>query len=170
MILIRPEGPSDIAPIRDINEKAFGRPAEASLVDRLRDAGRLVLSLVAHDDGEVVGHIAFSTVTIEGSPSASPVMGLAPMAVRPDRQRQGIGSRLVMKGVHAARESGTGAVVVLGHPDYYPKFGFQPASRFGLRCAFAGTPDNAFMALELSTNALPRSGVVRFDPLFDDVA
>lgn len=167
MILIRPETEADIAAIFAINEAAFGRKGEAKLVDDLRDAGRLAISLVAHDDGTIVGHIAFSAVRLETArPSYAAVLGLAPMAVRPDRQRQGIGSRLVMKGIHAAREAGAGALVVLGHPEFYPKFGFQSASRFGVKSVYK-VPNNTFMALEIKPQTLPKGALVRYDPLFD---
>lgn len=164
---IRPERPGNAATIRAVNERAFGQPAEAALVDALRAAGALTLSLVAEEAGAVVGHIAFSPVTIHAPGGACGAVGLAPMAVLPGSQRRGVGKRLVCAGLAALREAGHGAVVVLGHPGYYPRFGFVPAERFGLRWEHACPPE-AFMALELTPGALAeaRGGVVRYRPEF----
>ncbi|MEL6616594.1 MAG: N-acetyltransferase, partial [Bacteroidota bacterium] len=130
---------------------------------RLRERAEPYLALVAEDGGEVVGHIAFTPVTVEG---ASGVMGLAPMAVAPGRQRQGIGSALVRAGLDACREAEATAVVVLGHPDYYPRFGFAPARTFGLSDAY-GAPPEAFLALEIAPGALDAaSGVVHYHDAF----
>ena len=168
MIAIRAEVDADRAAVHAVNLAAFGQPAEADLVDRLRAAGRATVSLVATAGGEVVGHILFSPVTVEPAPSPPPSwLGLAPMAVRPERQRDGIGSALVRAGLAAAGAGGATAVVVLGHPDYYPRFGFAPASRVGLRCIY-DSPDEAFMALELTPGGLAgHRGLVRYAPEFD---
>jgi putative acetyltransferase len=166
-ILVRAEKPSDIPAIRQVNDLAFGQPGEGLLVDALRAGGQLTVSLVAEQEGEIVGHIAFSPVTIEGHPDASGLAGLGPMAVRPDFQRRGIGSRLVREGLAAYSAAGLRAVVLLGHPEYYPRFGFVPASRFSLRCVY-DAPDEAFMALELRPGALGGlSGTVRYASAFD---
>ena len=123
-----------------------------------RTAG-VTLSLAAELDDAVVGHILFSPVSIEPEGTA---IGLAPMAVLPEHQRRGIGGRLVREGLELLRAAGHGAVVVLGHPEYYPRFGFTRANRFGLRCEFE-CRDEAFMALELSPGALAnRAGLVRY--------
>jgi putative acetyltransferase len=165
-LAIRDETPADVAAVRAVNTAAFERDAEALLVDRLRDAGALALSLVAALDDRVVGHVAFSPVTIDGVAGA---LGLAPVAVAPVYQRRAIGSRLVEEGLARLRERGVGAVVVLGHPAYYPRFGFVPASRFGLRYG-EPVPDEAFMAAELAPGALVNaSGVARYRPEFDGV-
>jgi putative acetyltransferase len=167
-VLIRPERPGDADAIRHVNERAFGQAAEARLVDALREAGVLTLSLVAESAGMVVGHLAFSPVTIAGPAGTREAVGLAPMAVLPERQGQGIGALLVRAGLEALRAAGHGAVVVLGHPHYYPRFGFAPASRWGLRWE-RDCPDEAFMALELRAGALEGAGgVVRFRPEFDE--
>jgi len=168
MISIRRERPEDIAPIRTVNEAAFEQTTEADIIDALRDVCPDVLSLVAESDGEIVGHILFSPVTIEdGSPSRQG-MGLAPMAVTPDRQRQGIGSELVQAGLEILRKQGCPFVIVLGHPEFYPRFGFVPASRYGLRCQWEGVPDAAFMVLVLDASSMAGvSGVARYREEFD---
>lgn len=160
MIHVRFEEPSDVAAIRRVNEAAFGQPDEARLVDLLRDAARPFLSLVAEDEGEIVGHIAFTPVDAGGTT----ILGLAPMAVAPERQRQGIGSMLVRRGLEACRRAGFAAVVVLGHPEYYPRFGFEPAAPHGLRSEY-DVPDPVFMVLELVPGAAPR-GLARYHSAF----
>jgi len=165
---IRGERTGDSEPIHAVNVAAFPTDAEARLVDALRAQVHGFVSLVAELDDTVVGHIAFSPVTIGDDPDER-VLGLAPMAVRPDRQGQGVGSALVTAGLQACRDAGAVAVVVLGHPDYYPRFGFRPASRFGLSCEY-DVPDEAFMALELKPGTLSSChGMVRYHPAFQDV-
>lgn len=165
---IRPEAPSDHAQVARLHRLAFGQPAEAALVERLRAAGRATVSLVAEEEGAVVGHILFSPVTLDPPPDPAPCwLGLAPMAVLPERQRGGIGAALVRAGLEAAHRVGATAVVVLGHPDYYPRFGFAPASRVGLRCVY-DAPDEAFMALALAPGSFAgRQGLVRYAAEFD---
>ncbi|WNG15681.1 GNAT family N-acetyltransferase [Cystobacter fuscus] len=168
-VLVRPEQPHEAEAIRRVNALAFGRDAEAALVDALRGAGGVTLSLVAQVDGQVVGHILFSPVEIDRGGSYDVAVGLAPMAVLPDHQRHGIGSRLIRAGLDQLRRAGHGALVVLGHPDYYPRFGFARASRFGLRWEVE-CPDEAFMALELREGFLgTRPGIVRYRPEFSAV-
>lgn len=169
MTVIRFQTPADSAPIRSINQAAFGRAAEADLVDHLRAGGKLSLSLVAEAAGQLAGHIAFSPVAIETNPAAVAVLGLAPLAVLPIYQRTGLGSLLVKTGLAECRVLGCDAVVVLGHPDYYPRFGFAPASRFGWRCEYA-VPDEVFMALELRPGVLIEcAGLVRYQAEFNEV-
>jgi putative acetyltransferase len=164
-VTIRPESPRDGPTVRVVEASAFPTTAEADLVDALRAEASPLVSLVAEDDGVVVGHIMFSPVTLEGR-SDLRWMGLAPMAVRPARQRQGVGSALVRLGLDACRAMGVAAVVVLGHPAFYPRFGFQRASRFGLRCEY-DVPDEAFMAIELAPAAFAgATGTVRYHPAF----
>lgn len=124
MVVIRPERPEDSPQIRQVNELAFGQAAEADLVDKLRRACAEALSLVAEDDGAIVGHILFTPVVVEGPVTLG--MGLAPMAVRPDRQRQGIGSQLVRRGLDSLRERGCPFVVVVGHPESIRASGSSP--------------------------------------------
>jgi putative acetyltransferase len=162
---IRPETPEDWPRIRELTSRAFGQPDEADLIDALRHEAQPFISLVATEHDEPVGHISFSPVTI-GTDSSLDSMGLAPMAVAPECQRRGIGSQLVRSGLDACRQHGVGVVVVLGHPEYYPRFGFVAASRKGLSCEYA-VPDEVFMALELTPGALrERSGLVRYHPVF----
>jgi putative acetyltransferase len=177
MATVRRERPEDRAAVQAVNELAFGRAAEADLVDALRTRGQATVSLVAVDAHEVVGHILFSPVTIQpaGEPARAPgaetvaALGLGPMAVLPARQRHGIGSLLVRRGLEACRDAGHGCVVVLGHPEYYPRFGFAPASRHGVIWEHPA-PDEAFMLLELRAGALGgRGGVVRYQPEFGEV-
>jgi len=165
---IREERPDDRDAIRAVNEAAFGTPAEADLVDALREQARPFISLVAEQNGQVVGHIAFSPLALPGRGGLR-VMALAPMSVQPRRQRGGVGSALVRAGLEACQQLGIGAVVVLGHPAYYPRFGFAPASGFGIRSDYPA-PDEAFMLLELVPGYLDGvSGTVKYHPAFDSV-
>lgn len=166
MITLRAEAAADIPAVHRVNELAFGRPGEADLVDALRAAARPYISLVAAEEGQVVGHIFFSPVTLEDSACA--ILGLAPMAVLPEHQRRGVGSQLVRAGLEECRRIGCDAVVVLGHPEYYPRFGFVPASRKGLRCEYP-VPDEVFMVTELRPNAVSRPGLVKYHPEFGRV-
>jgi putative acetyltransferase len=166
-VSIRPEAPGDEAAIRGINESAFGRPEEAQLVDALRARARPFVSLVAEAGGAITGHIVFTPVTLDGFTGL--LLGLAPMAVSPDRQRNGVGSALINAGLDACKSLGAAAVVVLGHTAYYPKFGLVPAAR-RIRSAIRSVPPEAFMALELRPRALAgAAGTVRYHPAFADL-
>ena len=168
-ITIREEQSGDAAAIRRVVQDAFGGLAEADLVDGLRTHGKFKLSLVAELEGQVTGHILFTEVTIENASSCLNALGLAPLAVKPEFQRQGVGSALMRHGLDQCRDMGHGAVIVLGHPEYYPKFGFLAANRYGLRCEFE-VPEDVFMALELRTGALLGvGGLVRYQPEFLEV-
>jgi putative acetyltransferase len=169
-VTIRPEKPEDAAQVRHVNELAFGRPAEADLVEKLRQACTDSLSLVA-EDAAVVGHILFTPVVVESVGRGVRGMGLAPMAVLPDRQRQGIGSQLVRRGLDTLRVRGCPFVVVVGHPEYYPRFGFETASSYGLVSQWEGVPDAAFMVLVLDLHAMAGvSGVAKYREEFNEVA
>ena len=164
-ILVRPERLGDQAAVRRVNRRAFDGDLEAGLVDRLRAAGAHRVSLVAFDDAtdELVGHILFTEVAVSNGATA---IGLAPMAVEPARQREGIGSLLVEAGLAACRQLGFALVVVLGHPEYYPRFGFAPADSFGLEYE-EDVPTEVFMALELSPGAAEGlAGTVSYRPEF----
>ncbi len=169
MIEIRTERPEDIPYVRIINEQAFGQPADANAVDRLRRTCADWLSLVAEEEGRLVGHILFSPAVIENPGRRIEVMGLAPMAVLPDRQRQGIGSALVRRGLDILRKRGYPFVIVLGHPEFYPRFGFEAASKHGLSSQWEAMPDGAFMVLILDHNTMERvSGVARYRDEFNE--
>ena len=164
-VTIRPEEPRDADDVRVVNERAFEGPDEAAIVDALRGSPDTI-SIVALIGYRVVGHIMLSPVQIEGAPPDVAVAGLAPMAVLPEYQRQGVGSRLVHAGLEACRSRGVGAVVVVGHPAYYPMFGFLRASTKGLAYEHP-VPDEVFMVLELHAGALTHArGIVHFRPEF----
>ena len=164
-MLIRPEQPEDIAAIHRVVEQAFGQPDEANLVDKLRANGKTIVSLVAVENVQIVGHILFSEATLD----ATTIIGLAPLAVLPSSQKQGIGTLLTKAGIDASRAAGYTAMVVLGHPEYYPRFGFVPASRFGIRSAY-DVRDEVFMALELQPGALANcAGVAKYQAEFNEV-
>lgn len=164
---IRAETERDREAVHALNAAAFGQATEALLVDMLRAQAAPVISLVAQDGDTVVGHIMFTPVSLAGHGGL--IMGLAPMAVEPSRQRAGIGSALVRAGLERCKELGAAAAVVLGHPAFYPKFGFLPAARFGLACEY-DVPPEAFMALELRAGALRgASGTVRYHAAFAEV-
>ena len=168
MLIIRPEKPEDKAAIRHVNEEAFGRKEEAKLVEKLRNRGMLTLSLVAIQDNRTVGHIAFSPVKIESERLSFEAITLAPIAILPAYQRKGIGSRLIRAGLKECRHLGHEIILVLGHPNYYPRFGFIPAKSKGIKCEFEA-PDEAWMVLELREGALSgRQGTVRFQPEFKE--
>jgi putative acetyltransferase len=144
---IRDEQPADIPAIREVNRQAFGQEDEGRIVDALRDNGAVTLSLVAIDGGHVVGHIMFSPLSVGPLVGA----GLGPMAVTPSHQRLGIGSRLVQAGIERLRAAGCPFIVVIGHPSFYPRFGFQPAATCGLTCQWDVQPE-AFMVNILNSN------------------
>ncbi len=170
-MLIRQEEPADYAVIDEVNDLAFGQPNEAKLIRRIRatDGFDPRLSLVATADEEVVGHILFSSIRIDADGQSHSALALAPMAVRPDQQRKGIGSTMVRDGLETCRSLGHHIVVVLGHSDFYPRFGFTPASAHGIKAPFEA-PDAAFMMQALTREGLRGvAGTVRYPPAFDDV-
>ena len=168
MIIIRAETPEDYAAVRRVNALAFGREGEGALVDKLRAASPHI-SLVAVEDSEVVGHIFFSPATVESGPADFAAVALGPMAVLPGRQNRGVGSQLVRRGLEECKSQGHDVVFVLGHPDYYPRFGFAPAGAKGIRCEYP-VPDEAFMVVELRPGALGgRTGLMRYRPEFAEV-
>jgi putative acetyltransferase len=169
MVEIRREKPEDIRQIYSVNEQAFEAPEEARIVDALREKCSDTLSLVAEDEGEIVGHIFFSPAEIEWAGTVIKGMGLAPMAVRPDRQNQGIGSDLVKAGLKLIEEKRYPFVIVLGHPGFYPKFGFVPASKYHIKCQWKGIPDEAFMIIINDPSALQGvKGIARYRDEFDE--
>ncbi len=147
-VTIRDEQPEDVAAISQVNDKAFGQPLEGGLVDLLRAREGILLSLVAISEGQIIGHILFSPVTVISDGNEFHGAGLGPMAVLPEFQRKEIGSRLISEGIDRLRKRGFPFVLVLGHPAYYPRFGFVPASKYNVRCQWE-VPDEAFMLLRL---------------------
>jgi putative acetyltransferase len=155
VLTIRPEQPADHKGVFQVNQLAFGQPDEARLVEALRRSPAFIpeLSLVAVEDGRVVGHILFSRIAVRSVTATHDALALAPMAVLPEHQRKGVGSSLVRRGLEAARGLGHGVVVVVGHPEYYPRFGFIPGEPRGIRPPFEVSP-GAFMVLELQPGGL----------------
>ena len=150
---VRAEKPEDVNAIHQVNREAFGRKNEAILVDQLRGIAS-TFSFVAVQSEQIVGHLFFSPVTINGQCSSDLLLlGLAPVAVLPNYQQQGIGSLLIQRGLEVCNQAKCDAVVVLGDPKYYSRFGFVAASTHGLRCEY-DVPDEAFMVLELNRGAL----------------
>ena len=164
-MLIRDETESDREAVRALNESAFHTAAEARLVDALREQAAPLVSLVAEQHGAIVGHILFTPVTLSGHEGLE-IMGLAPMAVAPALQRQGIGSALVRAGLDRCRALGAGATVVLGHPAFCPRFGFVPSTQLGIDCEY-DVPEDAFMVVELEPGFLRGvSGTIRYYAVF----
>jgi putative acetyltransferase len=164
-MILRREYPEDRAAIRFVNEEAFSRRDEADLVDALRNQGVVLVSLVAEVQQRVVGHILFSRMSIEtGRARSVPAAALAPIAVLPEQQGQGIGGELIKHGLDWLRGEGEQVVIVLGHPEYYSRFGFSTDKASSLSSPF---PPEAFMALELSPSALDGiHGTVRYPEAF----
>lgn len=165
---IRQENEGDELAIQAVNESAFETSEEARLVATLREQAQPLVSLVAEDGGEIIGHIMFSPVALDGHHELN-IMGLAPMAVIPERQRQGVGSALVREGLEECKKLGFGAVVVLGHADYYPRFGFVPSVQYGIKSEY-DVPENVFMVLELRSGYLDGvTGTIKYHAAFGSV-
>lgn len=163
--MIRAETPGDLPQIREVLTASFPSSAEARLVDALRDAGRLRISLVAVERDQVVGHVAFSPVTLAGTDDG---LGLAPVAVAPGFRRRGIADRLIREGLAICKDGGCGFAVVLGDPAYYGRFGFEAARRWGLSDEYGG--GDAFQALEIRPDSIPEAGgLVRYAPEFAEI-
>jgi putative acetyltransferase len=163
-LTVRREHPADWSVIRVINEAAFNRRDEADLVDGLRTDDAVLLSLVAALDKRVVGHVLFSRIWIEGDGEPVAAAALAPIAVLPSHQRRGIGEQLIRNGLDRLREQHEQIVIVLGHPDYYSRFGFSNEKARSLESPF---PPEAFLALELFSHALNGlRGKVRYPAAF----
>ncbi len=167
MLEIRPERPADREAVWKLNEAAFEQRAESELVEAIRDTTG-ELSLVAQIDGVIVGHILFSWVVLETDGENIEALNLAPMAVLPERQNSGIGSALVEEGLAILADAEHDVVTVLGHPEFYSRFGFVPATSLGVRCEL-DVPDEAWLVLELKPDSLARyRGVVKFPPPFHE--
>lgn len=163
-VTIREELVQDHESIRRVNLLAFGGDSEAALVDRLRADGLVIASLVALRDDDVVGHICFSELTIHTSAGILESAALAPVSVAPNLQRCGIGMKLVQGGLEICRQKAKVAVLVLGHPAYYQRFGFSSEKATALKGPYSGA---AFMALELKPGSLRLGGTVKYPPAFD---
>ena len=171
MLTIRAEKNGDYAAVYEVHSLAFSRPNEAKLVETVRESVNFIpqLSLVAVKVDKVVGHLLFSPLVIQTKTNEIPALVLAPLAVHPEFQKQGIGLELVRQGLNVCVELGHKAVIVIGHPTYYPRFGFSPARARGLKAPFP-VPDEAFMVLELVPGILNRiSGVIKFPTAFAGV-
>ncbi len=169
MIEIREENKEDYDAVRIVNDLAFGAPEEGRIIDMLRKVCRETVSLVAVSDEKIVGHIFFSPVTIDHENRQVIGMGLAPMAVLPEFQNQGIGSLLVKEGLRRIKATDCPFIIVLGHENYYPRFGFELASKYRLRCQWDCVPDDAFMVLVLNKSIIAGiSGVARYRSEFDE--
>ena len=166
MIEIREEQTADVAAIRDVNTSAFGQNLEANIVDALRSNGAVLISLVAILQGRVVGHIMYSPASVGSTMGAA----LGPMAVLPAYQRQGIGSRLIDAGNRKLEMAGCPFILVVGHAAYYPRFGFRPASTYGIVCEW-DVPDNVFMVLVTDPEKMSEvSGLAHYRPEFSIVS
>jgi putative acetyltransferase len=164
---IRREQPGDERAVFAVNYHAFGRDSEPRIVDLLRTNCPEGISLVAEQEGRLIGHILFTPAHIEGDGKGAEGMGLAPMAVLPECQGKGVGSSLVWEGLAAVERTEALFVVVLGHPWFYPKFGFAPASEYGIGCSYDGVPDEAFVIHVLDSKAFHGvRGIVRMRPEF----
>ena len=163
-LILRREQPSDRASIRSVTEAAFGRADESDLIDRLRTEGAVLASFVAEQEAQIVGYVIFSRMLIEKTDAPIAAVALAPMAVLPERQRRGIGGRLLAHGLEWLRGRGERIVIVLGHPNYYPRFGFSSDRARAFTSPF---PAEALMALELQPGALDGiRGTVRYPDAF----
>ena len=171
-LLIRQETEADVRDVYEVNKLAFQQASEANLVNLLRKSHAFIpeLSLVALIDNKVVGHILFTRIAIiDDNGTEHDSLALAPMAVLPQYQRQGIGGQLVAGGLQTAKELGHKSVIVVGHEHYYPKFGFQPAEKWNIKCPY-DVPANVFMGIELVENGLKNiTGIVKYAKEFNEV-
>lgn len=161
--MIRPANEADFDAIQRVVAAAFDRSDEAELVTRLRKDGDVLTELVAVEDGQVIGHVMFSRLELVGTFETLPAAALAPLAIAPGRQRQGHGAALSRAGLEACRDQGLAAAVVLGHPDYYPRFGFTAAASAKLQAPFSGP---SFMAVEFQSEALAEPRRARYAAAF----
>jgi putative acetyltransferase len=170
-LVVHPERPADFDAIRRTVQLAFGRLDEADLVERVRASDHYVpdLALVAERDGEIVGHVLFSYVELRRSDGSLAVLGLAPLAVRPDAQHQGVGLALVERGLALAQARGEPLVVVVGNPRYYHRFGFEPARPHGIEPPPPGIPDEVFMVKLLAGQHGLHRGQIVYPPAFDGI-
>lgn len=165
MIHVREERPEDVVAIRDVNRRAFGQDQEGNIVDALRSSGAVLLSLVATQDDKVVGHVLYSPISVGSATGAA----LGPMAVVPEFQRQGVGGTLIETGNRIVKDRGYPFILVLGHAEYYPRFGFVPARSRGIQCEW-DVPDEVFMLLVLDEEKMRGvSGLSKYRQEFSTV-
>lgn len=171
MIEIREERQEDYDAVRFVNNQAFGTPEEGRIVDKIREACKETISLVAVSGEKIVGHIFFSPAAIDHQDGQVVGMGLAPMAVLPEFQDQGIGSLLAKEGIRRIKAAGCPFIIVSGHANYYPRFGFERASKYGLKCQWEGLPDEGFMVMILNKSVMAGvSGVAKYRSEWDEAA
>ena len=169
MIKIREERKEDYNKVRMVNDQAFGQPDEGRIVDKIRETCKEVVSLVAVSNHNIVGHIFFSPVTINIKDRSITGMGLGPMAVLPSFQNKRIGTKLIREGIRKIKDTACPFIIVLGHENYYPKFGFHRASKFGLKPQWEGVPDNAFMVMILNEKEMNGvKGIVKYRDEFSE--
>lgn len=167
MVEIREERPDDVAAVRDLNRRAFGQDQESNIVDALRANGAALLSLVATVNDRVVGHIMYSPLSIGGNVKGA---ALGPMGVLPEYQRQGIGGKLIEAGNRKLKDAGCPFIIVVGHADYYARFGFRPAREHGIKCQW-DVPDDVFMLLILDQAEMEGvSGLAKYRDEFSSVS
>lgn len=169
MIEIREERTEDAEAVRIVNDRAFGQPQEGNIIEKLRKSNPDILSLVAVDESNIIGHIFFSPAEICGHPHIKHGTGLAPMAVLPECQGKGTGSMLIREGIRRLKSRQVPFIIVLGHDAYYPRFGFERASKYGIKCQWDGVPDEAFMILILDKEIMRGvSGVAKYRDEFNE--
>ena len=159
-MVIRPASPDDHPAIHAVVAAAFGQPDEADLVDALRDDGDALVELVAEDDGAIVGHILFSPLATD---TGARFAALAPLSVLPGRQKDGVGTMLMQVGHELLRQAGVEAVIVLGHPNYYPRVGYSAEAAETVKAPFSGP---SFMALALKPGALDEPVTIKYARAF----
>lgn len=166
-MMIRLEKAEDHEAVQEVNLKAFPTDVEATLVEKLRSSMNIISLVAVHED-KVVGHVLFSPLTIETDEETFPAVILAPVAVLPEYQKQGVGSKLIENGIIECRNQGHSIITLVGHPEYYPRFGFKPAEKYGIQHPFE-VPENVFMVYELVPDALNRvKGVLRYSNAFEE--
>jgi len=169
MITIRPENKEDLSTIKNVNDEAFGQPEEGNVINEIRKSDSQILSLVAEIEGSIVGHIFYSEAKIDCNNVSIKGMGLAPMAVLPEYQKQGIGKKLIIDSLEMLNTKDIPFIIVLGHEEYYPKFGFEKASKYDIKCQWKGVPDEAFMIMILDKEIMAGvSGVATYRKEFDE--
>ncbi len=166
---IRDEIQNDYEKIREVNELSFLGEEEGKLINKLREKGVDLISLIAEDGTNLIGHILFCPAVIKTKEKSIDIAALGPMAVLPSYQRKGIGSALIKEGISRCIKAGYGAVAVLGHPELYPKFGFSPSVKYGITCEY-DVPEEVFMILELHNDFLNGiKGMVKYHAAFNEM-